>query len=274
MTTIYTKPQIDAMAVKIGGEIKAAKTTVTQSQGQSTTYAVSQKMITDSLSAFGTAAYKNVGTAAGQIPLSQDIFKANYSKTAITAHTAAYNCNNFELGTLYSVNASSTLNAPTAEGILYWSVKTVVVEANTNPLQIARGLTGNAIQFRQKVSGAYLAWSTILTSANTTKDANGFLRDSSSIAETVVADATGNVAVASIQAGVGAPKIAYKKFVLPSGTPTVAHGLNRDKILDISGVYVSGVERYPYTQAKVNATILDAEPSSTFERHILITYEV
>ena len=67
MTTIYTKPQIDAMAVKIGVKIKEAKTTVTQSQGQSTTYAVSQKMITDSLSAFGTAAVKNVGTAAGNV---------------------------------------------------------------------------------------------------------------------------------------------------------------------------------------------------------------
>lgn len=55
MTTIYTKPQIDAMAVKIGGEIKAAKTTITQVQGQSTTEAVSQKLFTDTVGNIGAA---------------------------------------------------------------------------------------------------------------------------------------------------------------------------------------------------------------------------
>lgn len=55
MTTIYTKPQIDAMAVKIGGEIKKVKTAVTQVQGQSTTEVVSQKLFTDTVGDIGAA---------------------------------------------------------------------------------------------------------------------------------------------------------------------------------------------------------------------------
>lgn len=127
------------------------------------------------------AASRLVGPLDNQIPLAQDTFKANYSKTAVAAFSASYNCNNFEVGTLHSVQSNSTLNAPQAAGIAYWSVKTVVVEASTNPLQIARGLTGNAIQFRQKIGGNYSAWATILTSANTTKDANGFLKGASPV---------------------------------------------------------------------------------------------
>ena len=106
------------------------------------------------------------------------------------------------------------------------------------------------------------------------KDANGFIREEGSTSEVVIKDAAGVATANGIQAGVGAPKIAYKKFVLPSGTSTVAHGLNRNKILGISGVYVSGVERYPYAGAKVSTTILDATQNSVSERHILITYEV
>lgn len=55
MTTIYTKPQLDAIAVKIGGEIKKAKTTVVQVHGQSTTQAVSQKLFSDTVGDIGAA---------------------------------------------------------------------------------------------------------------------------------------------------------------------------------------------------------------------------
>lgn len=55
MTTIYTKPQLDAIAVKLGNKIKEAKTTVTQEQGQSTTQAVSQKLFTDTVGNIGAA---------------------------------------------------------------------------------------------------------------------------------------------------------------------------------------------------------------------------
>ena len=130
------------------------------------------------------AASHLVGTSDNQIPLAQDVFKANHSKTAVAAFGAAYNCNNFEVGSLHSVQSGATLNAPQAAGITYWSIKTVVVEANTNPFQIARGLTGNALQFRLKQpSFGYLAWATILTSANTTKDANGFLKSASPVVD-------------------------------------------------------------------------------------------
>lgn len=55
MTTIYTKPQIDAMAVKIGVKINESKTEVVQTQGQSTTQAVSQKLFTDTVGDIGSA---------------------------------------------------------------------------------------------------------------------------------------------------------------------------------------------------------------------------
>jgi|GEM_PF-2625064 len=268
MTTIYTKPQIDAMAVKIGGEIKAAKTTVTQSQGQSTTYAVSQKMITDSLLAFGTAATKNVGTAVGNVMEVGAFGVGSISAPIINSNEKQP----LGFGAFIEVLEGDNSGSPA-----YQMALNLGWVDSSHGLQILAGLTDTkSLGFRHWINATqkWGAYQTIRTSVNTTKDANGFLRDSNSIAETVAADATGNVAVASIQAGVGAPKIAYKKFVLPSGTPTVAHGLNRDKILDISGVYVSGAERYPYTGAKVNATILDAAPDAVNERHILITYEV
>lgn len=128
------------------------------------------------------AASKIVGTAVGQVPLAQDVFKVNHTKIAIPAFGADYNCNVFEAGSLHSVHSGTTLNAPTGAGIQYWSIKTEVVEANTNPLQIARGLTGNSLQFRQKTgSYGYLEWTTILTSANTSKDSNGFIKGASPI---------------------------------------------------------------------------------------------
>ena len=52
MTIVYTKAQVDEMAVEIGGEIKTVRITVptvTQQTGQSTTQAVSQKLFTDTV---------------------------------------------------------------------------------------------------------------------------------------------------------------------------------------------------------------------------------
>ena len=104
--------------------------------------------------------------------------------------------------------------------------------------------------------------------------ADGKLSRSTAIVATK--DSAGNVAVASIQAGIGAPKIAYKKFVFPVATTTMAHGLNKDKILSIIGVYISadGNDRYLYTGAKVVGTALIAENNPTYIRQVLITYEV
>lgn len=68
-----------------------------------------------------------------------------------------------------------------------------------------------------------------------TQDANGFIRDASSEKQAAVADASGVVVANGIQAGVGAPKVAYKKVTgtMPSdGTLQVPHGLNDSKILD------------------------------------------
>ena len=97
---------------------------------------------------------------------------------------------------------------------------------------------------------------------------------SRSIAIVATKDNAGNVAVASIQAGLDAPKIAYKKFFVPSGITSVEHGLDRDKILHIHGTYLTGSERISYASAKVDSTILTISQLSTYERTILITYEV
>ena len=218
----------------------------------------------------GTAAYKNVGAEADNV-MQVGAFGLGVSGNVTpAANTALRPLSGF--GVIYGVSAEDTSAIPSFQHTITTSWSDV-----SGGVQLLLGLIGDKkFGYRNWDSstgkwGSYIA---VRTSVNTSIDANGFLRDSNSIAETVAADATGNVAVASIQAGIGAPKIAYKKFVLPSGTPTVVHGLNRDKILNISGVYVSGVERYSYAGAKVNATILDAAPTSIFERHILITYEV
>jgi len=50
MATFYNKTQVDDQAVVVGQAIKAVKTAVTQVTGQSTTEAVSQKLLTDELS--------------------------------------------------------------------------------------------------------------------------------------------------------------------------------------------------------------------------------
>ena len=49
MSEYYTKVQTDLQASVIGGRIKAAKVTVANTLGQSTTQAVSQKLLTDVL---------------------------------------------------------------------------------------------------------------------------------------------------------------------------------------------------------------------------------
>lgn len=167
------------------------------------------------------AASRLVGTLDNQIPLAQDTFKVNYSKTAVAAFTASYNCNNFEVGTLHSVKADTTLNAPTAAGVTFWSVKTVVVEASTNPLQIARGLTGNAIQFRQKIGGNYSAWATILTSVNTSKDSNGFIKAASPIVK-VFADKV------ELNDDAVNQNVTFKKNGIGDYTITTVSGLSTD----------------------------------------------
>lgn len=246
MTTIYTKPQIDAMAVKIGGEIKAAKTTVTQSQGQSTTYAVSQKMITDSLSAFGTAATRNVGTEAGNV---------------------------MEVGAfgLGGVNAQYLL----PDGSNERTLKTGFYEANSswdNPSYygsiIRNGANNNEWlsdiffpadetlppSYRTSINGrAFSSWKTIVVSGLPSQ----------------------GIQTESIQAGIGAPKIAYKKLTGVTATGNgVPHGLDASKILSISFSYLNGGIYWPSTP-KWDATEIDIKAiSSGFSYKLLITYEV
>lgn len=108
-----------------------------------------------------------------------------------------------------------------------------------------------------------------------TQDANGFIRDASSEKQAAVADASGVVVANGIQAGAGAPKIAYKKFYFGgSGATSIAHGIDYSKIISITGVYVSAGVKGNYADGKADATKVYASINPNFERHILITYEV
>ena len=234
------------------------------------------------------AAYRDTGTAAAQVPLNSDLGTAAYKNVGTAAGNVmevgafglgvnVFSYSQIPAGSFASTNSffswtDATGATGNAGGTGYMYGLNCVWQDSAAAFQIGRTTGGSSdIKWR---SSEQKQWHTFYTSQNTTKDPNGFLRDSNSNSDVVIKDAAGVATVNGIQAGVGAPKIAYKKFVLPSGTPTVAHGLNRDKILDIRGVYVSGTERYSYNGAKVDATILDAASASIHERHILITYEV
>lgn len=226
-----------------------------------------------STATFGTAAGKDVGTGAGNVMevgafgiglASREIWSSDIEIKSGLVHMSDRNSFGFEasISELFGVQ--------------------FVIRNNT-------GL----VQYRTKnYSDRFDEWQTVYSTANTTKDANGFLRDSNSIAETVAADATGNVAVASIQAGIGAPKIAYKKLTGTTGSAgssvNIAHGLNRHKILAIDVLINSGAIDIPpyhnyannqYTVSltgisislaiNASASVLALKPY-----RILITYEV
>lgn len=189
-----------------------------------------------STATFGTAAGRDVGTGAG-----------NVMEVGV-----------FGLGTTV-VHADSTYN-PIAR------FKGFNAAANAIPAAAGQGISFGYPEYVCELIVTSEAQYRLMFRAGTNQQG--------AWKEVVAKNAAGNIDVSSIQAGIGAPKLAYRKFVLPAGVRTVEHGLNRDKILGVSGVYVSGDERYNYAQAKVNATILDASNTSVYERHILITYEV
>lgn len=179
MTTIYTKPQIDAMAVKIGVKIKEAKTTVTQTQGQSTTYAVSQKMITDSLSAFGTAAGKNVGTAAG------NVMEVGAFGLGVDTPTVHLNATNLGQSKSSFVDVSENITGLPSVGYNYTGINIRgdsggTILATPYPDNAAIGLMGyNFVTY--DYAGAVVRTSAIWTDKNTTVDGSGFIKKASPI---------------------------------------------------------------------------------------------
>lgn len=168
------------------------------------------------------AASRLVGKENGRIPLAENVFNLAFSTPAINAQGASFDANNFGLGTTYSVDSRATLNAPPVVlSGLYWCVKTVLLENNSSPLQVANSLTANVQQTRQKYNGNWTAWATTLSTGNTTKDSNGFLKGASPIVK-VHADSV------ALNEDAERQNVTFKKNGIGDYTITTASGLSTD----------------------------------------------
>ncbi len=262
MTTIYTKPQIDAMAVKIGGEIKAAKTPVAWgnitgniadqldlTQRYYTKIEVNEQLgyfglILEDLYAKGayysttTTAYPNVNIAAdGALSRSTATFGTAAGKDVGTAAGNVMEVGAFGIGGNYQIQSGVLLKDQHINGFGSARITTEVVPADAPNAQIGKVLyigdpnwgsqvwfsyNNSKVYFRNREMGAeYESWKEFYHSG------------------------TPNLAANSIQIGVGAPKIAYKKltgaFDSTLGTVSLAHGLDATKILDVSVVAKSSL---------------------------------
>ena len=228
------------------------------------------------------AASRLVGTAAGNV-MEVGAFGLGGDSKGYTGGIngfVEYNRNN--TGGMYFSSTAAVVEKNTGKALPEYSAYLTSNSIDGGFFAIGANVTSNEVfairgaVWSDTTSQALpLEYLSILHSKNTLKDANGFLRDSNSIAEAVVADATGNVAVNSIQAGIGAPKIAYKKLTgttaINNGVP---HGLDASKILSIIGSYLNGAVYWSLTP-KWDATEIDTKAiSSGYPYKLLITYEV
>lgn len=334
MTTIYTKPQIDAMAVKIGVKIKEAKTTVTPVAWGNITGNISDQLdlselyytrieanvanqfladaltyltlngayydttttaypnvniaadgaLSRSTATFGTAATRDVGEAAGQVALVQYVQRAAYSKSPDYKEiNAGYDLNNMVAGDVLLVEGIGNINAPPSIHPLL--VETKASYSNGSLIQTAIAYNSPESYYRHKEVNTWSVWfpysqqttnyeDTTSDAPNVNADVSGKLRRSTQTM--VTKDATGNLPVASIQAGIGAPKIAYKKLTGVNwiNSTTIAHGLDASKILAISISYLSAGS-YQTTHRDWDATyVRGLAIASNAPFKILITYEV
>lgn len=218
MTTIYTKPQVDAMAVKIGGEIKAAKDGSIPSTQKGAVNGVAslgadgkvtpaQLPTAPVIPTFGTAATKDVGLAAGNV---MEVSAFGLGGFANTDNPDTFKRNTFE--TYYKAGdpLNNEINAYITSA---YSPDWVFQQ------RLSIGGSGNNIpEFRMFYNGT--TWSPWR--------------------KYVIADTDGNAKVNAIQAGIGAPKLAYKKLTGTTGgtniRTTIPHGLNNAKILGITAI--------------------------------------
>lgn len=168
------------------------------------------------------AASRLIGKENGRIPLAENIFSLAFSAAATKAQTASFDANNFGVGTTYSVDSDATLNAPTSSpGGKYWRVKTVLLEQDTNPFQVANSVTTNIQKTRQKYGGNWTVWATTLSTASTTKDSNGFLKGASPIVK-VHADSV------VLNEDAEQQNVTFKKNGIGDYTITTVSGLSTD----------------------------------------------
>lgn len=196
----------------------------------------------------GSAATKDVGTGTEQIPqnknlgsaafknirnLHKDLFE-QYPQEKLGASYDLNSDNQFPLGDR-SLIAQGVLNSPALIfGGDYYYVETKPYDTS-NRFQIAIGYSSSIVVTR-RTNGSVATWSPWILSGQSP--------------DTVTKDPTGNVAVLSIQAGAGAPKVKHAFFnstnvAGPGSIASVALGIPYNKILAISCLLGKTTTKYP-----------------------------
>lgn len=146
------------------------------------------KIVRDNFADQTHAASKLVGTARGQMPLTEQVAAAYLTNEG--ANAGNRDANDFEVGTIYRTSGTSA-NTPVGSG--YWSIRTFPAESGvTSLVQIANcSAAPNAIAIRGKRNGVWTEWTslssytgtyltTTATGANVVVSASGQLTRASS----------------------------------------------------------------------------------------------
>ena len=153
------------------------------------------KIVRDNFADQSNAANKTVGTANGQIPLADDVQKANYARITDYNTFGVSSVGALPVGSVAlfkpSYNASDYPNKTGLPSKTEWHITTLQVgAAATNLKQIAltnsfndvnelatRGLNSSAS------GGEWQPWAFYYHTGNTTKDSNGFLKSASPVVD-------------------------------------------------------------------------------------------
>lgn len=126
-----------------------------------------------------------LGTAAGQVPLAQDTFKAAYSFVTDLGSDPSNDFDNLASPSLVLIGITG-VNAPLdSSGETHWVVQTIPTYI-TRKMQIAYGLTTGRISIRTYSNGTWTAWSTSSTSKLT-------YDTTTALGANVVVDSTGKL---------------------------------------------------------------------------------
>ena len=129
------------------------------------------------------AASRLVGTTNGQVPLAEDTYAAAYTKIDFYHHSAAnIDANTLAHGTRGLIDIANPNTPPMGSGDGFCYLETIFNYHSTTKLQRAWGYQTGALWVRiQKVDGTWSAWNSHWNKANTTVDANGFIKRASPI---------------------------------------------------------------------------------------------
>ena len=141
--------------------------------------------VKDNFSDQTNAASRLVGTAAGQVPLAEHALKASYTAKA-TVSSGVVDANTLAIGELVTVINDSLINGPNPpffDNYSTISTRQVGDFAGAALFQEIFGYNSPQYAFRVKGINGWRAWEVPYTTRNATKDANGFLKGASPIAE-------------------------------------------------------------------------------------------